>query len=196
MLCMWKRKNNSGFTLIELLIVAVMLAVVSFAIYATLNSGLKIWQRVNRLTLEEDVDIFFERVTSDVRNGLKYTGINFLGRADEFELPTLVISKKLQSRTIGKVKYTYDGGKKEAARSQMDFSDIYDKRETPARTLLAGVKSLKFQYYVYDNVMKEYLWQDEWATGVLPSAIKIELELTHGDKVTQFTKTTGIPAGN
>ena len=46
-------------TLIELLITMTILAVISTAIYASLNSGLKIWKRINQQLVHEDLDIFF-----------------------------------------------------------------------------------------------------------------------------------------
>ncbi|OGW74891.1 MAG: hypothetical protein A2Z72_06290 [Omnitrophica bacterium RBG_13_46_9] len=189
-----KRKN--GLTLIELIIVSGTIAIVALAVFSTLSNGLKIWQRMNQERLEEGVSIFFEKFTSDLRNGIQYEGINFCGKEDEFELPTLVTSHGLKSRTIGKVKYLYDEDKKIIKRHIMDFSDIYDNESGAAQELLANINSLKFRYYIYDKGSKAYFWQDEWDTGQTPLAVRAELEIISDDRIIKFAKTVEIPVSN
>jgi len=196
MRCTRKKKNKNGFTLIELIIVSMTMAIVALAVYSTLSNGLKIWQRMDHERQEEDSGIFFEKFTSDLRNGIQYKGIGFSGNEDEFELPTLVTSQRLKSRTVGKVRYSYDQDKRIIKRYLMDFSDIYDSGSGAAQELLPNVRSLKFQYYVYEAGGKEYLWQDEWAGPEMPLAIRVELEIGRDDKVSKFAKTVEIPASN
>ncbi|MBI5144293.1 MAG: prepilin-type N-terminal cleavage/methylation domain-containing protein [Candidatus Omnitrophica bacterium] len=196
---MRKKKNNKGLTLIELIIVSLTMAIVALAVYSTLSNGLKIWQRIDHGRQEEDVGIFFEKLTSDLRNGIPYKAIIFSGREDEFELPTLVTSQRLKSRTVGKVRYSYDQDKRIIKRYLMDFSDVYDSGSGAAQELLPDVRSLKFQYYVYEAGSKQYLWHDEWATTQteqMPLAVRVELEIGRDDKVSKFAKTVEIPVSN
>lgn len=188
-----KRKNKNGFTLIELLIVTALLAVISLAIYATFNSGVKIWQRVNKQIPEEDLDIFLEKFTLDLRNSFKFNGFNFLGEEKRFEFPTLVNSPWMNKKTVGKVSYLYDSESSIIKRNLLDFSQIYNGEEGTTQELLKNVKSLKFRYYLYDKEKKEYLWQDEWLKEDLPLAVRIELEFGNGTEIRKFTKTVNIP---
>ncbi|MFA5147382.1 MAG: type II secretion system protein GspJ [Candidatus Omnitrophota bacterium] len=191
-----KRRNRTGFTLIELVVASVALVVVAFAVYMTLSGGLKIWQRINLKSSEEDVDIFFEKFTSDLRNVIICKGTVFTGEGDVFELPALVTSQKLGSRSAGRVRYSYDRERKVIRRHFADFSDIYSGSPGTAQELISGIKSMRFQYYVYEPGVKEYLWRDEWADKALPLAIRAELETEHNDKRVRFTRTAEIPVAN
>lgn len=195
MRCMWKNKSRMrkrGFTLIEMLVVVAMLGVISLAIYTTTTNGIKIWQRINRQIPQEDLNIFFEKFATDLRNSLEYTDMNFLGKEDELEFPTLVNSPRLKIRTVGKIRYIYDYNNGVINRQQLDFSHIYNDENGITQQLLKDVKTLRFQYYIYDAEKKEYLWQEERIVG-LPLAVRIELEVKYGTQTAKFTKTVGIP---
>jgi Tfp pilus assembly protein PilE len=73
------KNNNLGFTLVEMLIVAVTLSIVSLAMYAIFNNGLKIWQRVSSQIPESEVNIFFDKFSLDLKNTVRFSGIKFQG---------------------------------------------------------------------------------------------------------------------
>ena len=196
MLCTGKKRNKSAFTLIELIVVVVALSVVSLAVYATFNNGIKIWQAARREMPEEDLDIFFEKFTTDLRDSFNFKNIVFAGKEDSLEFPTLVGSQKLPRGTVGKITYLYDPGKHVVVRRQMDYSDLYNGENNIEQEMAKDIKALKFQYYVYDPGTQEYLWQEELLTGKLPLAVKVELEMGHDDKINKFSKTVGIPVAN
>ena len=103
-----RTQKVQGFTLIEMLVVTVMLSVISLAIYATFNNGIKIWQKINKPIPQEDLYIFLDRFVSDVKNTFKFTGLNFLGKVDRLEFPALVDSPRLNKKTVGQVVYFYN----------------------------------------------------------------------------------------
>lgn len=196
-----------GFTLIEMLIVSAILSVVALAIYATLNNGIKIWQKVNRQLPEEDLNIFFDKFALDIRNTFKFTGISFSGTIEKVEFPTLVNpvrkgglsngvnSLRLQKRTVGKLIYAYEPQNRILNRYQVDFAGIYsgESNASPQQSL-RNVRTLKFQYYLFDEQNKVYLWQDEYVHQEgLPLAVRVELEFDDGKETKKFTKTVGIP---
>ncbi|MCM8796060.1 MAG: prepilin-type N-terminal cleavage/methylation domain-containing protein [Candidatus Omnitrophica bacterium] len=195
------RKSNyrylAAFTLIEMLIVSAILSVVGLAIYATLNNGIKIWQKVNTPLPEEDLNIFFDRFSLELRNSFKFTGINFSGTKEMLEFPTLVNSLRLQKRTVGKVIYIYEPQNQILNRYQLDFAGVYmGETNLTFRQSLRNIKSLRFQYYFYDKDKKEYLWQDEWLKEDLPLAVRLELEFDNGKESKKFTKTVNIPTSS
>ena len=95
------RVKKGAFTLVELLIVCAVIGAIALAIYATFNSGIKIWQSISVQAPAEDVNIFFGKFSSDLRGSFEFAGIAFFGKEDSFEFPTLVYSphlgKKIES---------------------------------------------------------------------------------------------------
>lgn len=195
----YMKKNSNkecAFTLIEILLVSAMLTVVGLAIYATFNNGVKIWQRVNKEMPQEDLGIFFEKFRADLRNSLAFKDIGFLGTVHGIEFPTLIDSRRLDKRTVGKVIYSYDPVSGIVEREEKDFSHIYSGHEGIVTQSLKGISFFEFQYYSYDKEEKEYVWQGEWEKENLPLAVRIGLKF---DKVFQddnFTKTISVPLGS
>jgi len=185
-----------GFTLIEMLMVTGILSVVALAMYATLSNGIKIYQKVNRELPEEDLNIFFAKFTLDIKNTFKFTGINFSGAIEKVEFPTLVNSLRFAKRTVGKLIYAYEPATGILNRYQVDFSGAYSgESNARPRQSLRNVRALKFQYYIYDEQNKVYLWQDEYGRNEgLPLAVRVELEFDDGREIKRFTKTVSLPA--
>ncbi|MFA5099658.1 MAG: prepilin-type N-terminal cleavage/methylation domain-containing protein [Candidatus Omnitrophota bacterium] len=185
------RNKTSAFTLIELLVVTVMLSVVCLAIYSTFASGARIWQRINRMSLNEEVNIFFDRFSSDVRNSVKFSGLRFTGKPDGFDLPTLVSSPTLEAKTAGMAIYSCSGDI--LARSQADYSQIYQDVSVPPRHILGGLQSCNFTYYQYDEEKEEYSWVEEWVKDELPLAVRMALSVNTAVGIQDLVKTVSIP---
>jgi prepilin-type N-terminal cleavage/methylation domain-containing protein len=185
------RNKAKGFTLIELLVVTVMLSVVCLAIYSTFASGARIWQRINKLSLNEDINIFFDRFTGDVKNSVDFTGLRFQGKPDRFELPTLVSSSALEAKTVGLVVYSCTSDA--VMRGQADYSQLYQDAQITPRHVLSGLRSCKFFYYMYDEEKKEYFWVEEWAKDELPLAIRMVLSVGPDSGAQELVKTVSIP---
>ena len=204
---MWKKNRVKGFTLIELLIVTGILSLISLAIYASLSNGIKIWQKVNQSVVEEDLGIFLDNFTYDLRNTLKYGGIDFLGQEERIEFPTLINSQRLKMKTPGQITYAYPQGialpvpLKEGAynnvlsREEKDISQVFEGRQGRLRQVLKNIKSLRFRYSYYDREKKENIWQDECLGDLIPLAVRIELELKDGASSSKFVRTVSIPIG-
>jgi prepilin-type N-terminal cleavage/methylation domain-containing protein len=190
---MQNMKKNKGLTLIELVMVIAMTSIISLALYSTFSSGIKIWQKVNTVIPNEDLSIFFDKFTTDLRNSLKFTGIKFSGTDTNVGFATLVNSLTMNMRTVGEVIYRYDSNKETLVRSLRDFSQVYTNDEGSSQQLSKNIKSLKFLYYTFDTERKEYVWQEDWLDGEFPLAVRIELDFYDGAKINNFTKTVSIP---
>lgn len=169
-----------------------MVAVISLAIYSTFNNGLKIWQRLNQSLVEEDLDIFFDRFAFDLRNSFNFSGFNLLGEENKLEFSTFIDSARLNRNTVGKVIYFYDSQREILNRSPLDFAEVYEGIET-YQPILRKVKSLKFEYYFYDEEKKEYCWEKTWSREKFPLAVRVELEMANNEGLQRFTKTVNIP---
>ncbi|MCX5703169.1 MAG: prepilin-type N-terminal cleavage/methylation domain-containing protein, partial [Candidatus Omnitrophica bacterium] len=167
------RRNRGSFTLIELIIVIAILSVVSLAIYSTLASGTKIWQTVNRVLPEEDLQIFLDKFSYDIENTLKFRSIRFLGQSDSLEFACVINSPRLNNKTAGKIIYSYNPEKDILYKQELDYSQIHNGQELSPEEVLKNIKSLKLQYYFYDEDKKEYFWVDEWVKEKLPLAVRV-----------------------
>jgi prepilin-type N-terminal cleavage/methylation domain-containing protein len=190
------RKKNKAFTLIEMLIVTALLCVISLGIYSTFNSGIKIWQRLNKEVPEQDLYIFLDKFTSDIRNSVKFKAINFYGTENRLDFATIVNSSRMGKRTVGSVAYFYDPKTEMVYKEERDFSCIYAGDKGTVKEMLKNIKSLEFQYYSYNKEKKEYIWQNAWLKEGLPLAVWLQVEITDGDKVFKFNKTVNIPVAN
>lgn len=180
-------------TLIELLVTMTILSVISMAIYASLNSGLKIWKRINQPMAHEDLDVFFDRFGHDLRNCARFTGIPFVGAPERVEFPAILPGPRFGGDVIGRVIYAYDPQGKILTRSQQDFSQIYSGEESSKAQPIPDLGSVKFRYYVYDKETKEYSWQEDFLEGNFPAAVRIELESGDGPPAQSFTRTVNVP---
>ncbi len=188
-----KTKLKKSFTLIELLLVTVLLSVVSLAMYAVFNNGIKIWQRVNRQLPQEEAVIFLDKFSRDLRNSFKFSTISFSGKETELGFATLLNSQRLQKTTVGRVTYSYDPQAQVLNRQQDDYSQVYSGGEGSSVRSLSNIRSVKFQYCTFDKENKKYLWYDEWAKDDFPLAVRIDLEIDDGRQVRKFTQVFGIP---
>ncbi len=190
-----KANSKNSFTLIELLLVVVLLSVVSLAMYAVFNNGIKIWQRINKRLPQEDVSIFFDKFSRDLKNSFKFSAIRFSGSVTSLEFATVINSPRLQKTTVGRVTYSYDPQAEVLNRQQDDYSQVSGgSGEGSLIQSLNNIKSVKFQYCIFDENTKEYLWREEWTKDDIPLAVKIELEIADGSQIRKFIQTVGIPA--
>ena len=189
-----RSKSLTGFTLVEMVIVTAMLSVISLAIYATFNSGAKIWQRIDLQEPEEEVNIFFDKFAADLRSCFRFEGMYFLGEEDRVEFPAMVYSNDLEKRTVGRAIYSYNYMEGRVTRRQSDFSQVYYEDEGDVTLSLLNVSGLGFLYYYYEEKTEKYFWLTEWLGDGLPLAVRIELELNDGVKRTKFAKTITIPS--
>jgi prepilin-type N-terminal cleavage/methylation domain-containing protein len=192
----YTERSNSGFTMVELLIVAVVMAIIGMTMYSALSNGVRIWSRVNERLGVEDVGILFEKFESDVRNCARVSATRFSGGEDGVSFAGLVPSAVLGSSTVGTIGYSYDSEHDALLRSQKDIFDVYADNPGAVRSLLNGVKSAKFSYYVYLKEAKRYMWLDDIRSGVIPLAIRMEANVQCEGRTERFTKTVSIPVAD
>ncbi|MDP3042453.1 MAG: prepilin-type N-terminal cleavage/methylation domain-containing protein [Candidatus Omnitrophota bacterium] len=193
MRCIWK--NRLGFSLVELLVVTAMLGIISLAIFSTFNNGLKVWQKINKPLAEEDLGIFFDKLTQDLSNCLKSAGIPFTGGQNNLGVPTLVSSLRLKIDSVGLVTYAYVQQSGVLNRQSKDFSQLYNQQEDSPVVLLKNIASFKFEYYYFDTQKQEYIWKEEWLGAGLPLAVRVGLSLNDSSGTDKITRTISIPIG-
>ncbi len=199
--------SGIGFTLAELIIVAVILSILGVAVYTAFSNGIKLWKRINEEVPQEDINIFFAKISRDLRNLSRCSGIEFSGEPDSVSFPTIVVSEADEGvrKIIGLVKYAFDKEEKSVMSEQSDYSGLYQSEPGRTRTLVSRIDSLSFQYYCHDPDTEEYLWLKAWnkyeappdvkTENSLPLAVKVEIEPNGGNEGEKFTRVVTLPIG-
>lgn len=187
------KSNKSAFTLIEMLIVTAIISIISLAIFSTFDNGIKIWQRVNNPLPGEDMAIFLNKFSRDLRKTFKFEGVEFIGEKDRIEFASLVTSRNLQITTVGKIVYSYNTLNETLDRIERDFSQIYGDEEGRVIQVLSKITDLNFQYYYYDTGKKEFNWEDSWHKERFPLAVRLELKINSDGDTETYVKTVNLP---
>jgi len=188
-----KSRNSKAFTFIELIITTAMVGVVALAIYATFSNGLEIWERLNQQLPGEDLNIFLDKFSLDLKNCFKFSGIDFLGSGQSLAFASFVNTPWLGgAKTVGRLNYYYDTYSKILKREQSDYSALYNGDSTLIQSV-KNINSVKFLYYAYDPEKKKYVWLEEWMSKELPLAVRVEIASTDVNQGIKFNKTIEIP---
>jgi hypothetical protein len=193
--------SKKSFTLIEMLMVTSLLAVTGLAIYHSLVNGIKVWQISNRHTQEEDIAIFFDKVSQDLHNAFPFSLIKFDGKENKFSFATNV--RTLKDRwdpnpeyinQIGRVEYQFNKPNGTLSRRQANYGQAVNDKFDPSRPVVRLVKDVKFAYYVVDGdkIVAKKRTSDQWPVGIL-------IEITFADQGEQdniMSKFITIPSGN
>jgi len=204
---MKKALSKDGFTLIELVLVAAILVVIGMAVYGTFSNGINIWKKVTEDSVAEDVNLFFDKISLDLRNSFKLTGLRFKGERTKVSFPsTIKISDQDGIKnTIGEITYYIDQRKKALIRRVANYSEVYRKKSGSEQILSENVSSLRFKYYVYEQHYKRYSWVTHWQERdetfghqieeSLPLIVKIEIGIPNEKSEQIFVRTVQLPAG-
>ena len=204
---MKKVPSKRGFTLIELVLVTAILAVIGMAVYGTFSNGLNIWEKVTEDSVEEDIYLFFEKISVDLRNSFKLTGLRFKGGKTKVSFPSKIKYKGEDGleNTIGEITYYIDQKKKTLMRREANYSEVYRKKPGFVRILSENISSLQFKYYVYEEKYKKYAWVTDWQLSdeffgevveeTLPLVVKIEIGIPGEKGERKFVKTVQLPMG-
>ncbi|MDD5438956.1 MAG: prepilin-type N-terminal cleavage/methylation domain-containing protein [Candidatus Omnitrophica bacterium] len=141
-----------GMTLVEVMIVIVIMVTVSVAVFNTMNGGFALWDRVLTLKHEEDIDIAFDKMTSDLGKVARFSFIGFQGQENALSFPVMAdgFEDKGQLtglRRIARVSYSMDTLHKVLLRSETRFEDTFKSARGYERTLLKDVVRVEFRYF-------------------------------------------------
>jgi len=194
----YRKAAERGFSLVELLLVMTLAPIIFFAVYSNFSSGVRLWQRLQVGTPEEDQAIFRLKTQRDFQNVLRYAPIPFTGEKEEVFFATGIEADDTLGgkRAIGQVHYFYDESAKAVARETKDFNQIY--RETGGQIILMAqnVRSLEMSYLVKDPLEDDYIWKEEFRpekAGDLPLAVRLSYISQNSSQ--QNEQTFFIPAG-
>lgn len=201
-------KAARGFTLIEFMLVAALLSVIGVALYASFSTGINAWQRINAGTTLEDINIFLDKISSELRNTFLIKGMLFQGENDAVRFPVISYgrdNKKNLGREIGEVHYAFHQTSQGIYRTYRRYSEVYQEKNVSAERIAGPIQSFEVQYYYYDPQEEEYLWTSAWQNETdvlgeageeekLPAAIRMIITLRPEEGGRQIVKTVTVPS--
>lgn len=197
--------HSGGFTLIELLVALTLFGVISVVVMGGLRFGTRVWEsgdaRAQALAEVEAVQGILRRYMSQAivpqtfRIDAEDSGV-FIGEADRLRLVTVVPAHigigGLYQVEIGMAdRDSGDDGALELKWTlfrpddPLRIEELGEEEDTLIgghRTLLSGVKSVRFAYYGEgDRGFSEAEWQEAWhEVDLLPNLISLNVEFAEG----------------
>ena len=193
--------SKKAMTLIEILIVTSLIAIISVAIYGCLSSGIRVWNEANRLVVEEDIAIFFDKISKDLRNVYSYSRIKPHGGMFKFSFPAIVYTRvdkglghsdNTYVDQLGKVEYYFDPISDSVYRRQANYSQAISEKYSKGSKIVGSVESLKFRYFVLTpegEIAKNEI------LDYIPSAVEVVVVFKDSRGERSMRKFIDIPIG-
>lgn len=178
-----------------------LVSLCSIAVYRVLAGGLKLWSYSQRSGIEEDINIFLDKFSEDLRNAFYFQSIPFKGSANSLTIATFVSvrpdERSLQQEEgritqIGAATYYFDYENHLIRRSQANYSQALQGRSPDDKVLVRSVTGLKFIYYLPGAQGVEPYSKVE---DVVPSAVFVEMTYSDGKSDHKVGRMVSIPVG-
>jgi prepilin-type N-terminal cleavage/methylation domain-containing protein len=195
------RRSQRGFSLVEILLVAALFCMCSVAIFRTFLSGVKLWEHAQRFSMQEDISIFFDKLSEDLRNGFYYSKIKFNGMETQMTFPAFVTTPADENSSrakeglidqMGAVQYRLDYEEHKLYRSQANYSQALKGKFEEGRPLVNAIDGIRFRYYYPD---KKGLQAYAKAQDTIPSGVYVEVTFHDETSERTMSRFIGIPAG-
>ncbi|MCD6459241.1 prepilin-type N-terminal cleavage/methylation domain-containing protein [bacterium] len=213
-------RQKKNFTLLELLIALSLFATIMVSLYSALSVGIVAWKRGDRgSTVHQKARIILDTISSDIRNCIYFSYIQFVGKANEVYFPVSMVvregnkeAKGVFDTNIFKITYllerkSYRSKYKSLMRKQERFLDVTSKKQVKPKELAGDVQSLSFEYsYKVDENLEEISetpveWHNEYKIknkipmGVIIKLVVVEGAGTEFEEKHSFERTVFIPQG-
>jgi prepilin-type N-terminal cleavage/methylation domain-containing protein len=195
--------QKRGFTFIEILLVTALMASLSLAVFLCLSNGLKLWHRAQQTILQEDVAIFFDKFSADLRNAFSFSTLAVEGREHSFAFPTIVWMRADRGSVraaeeftdqLGRVRYVFDSTDGVLARQQANYSQGIRQvwADGAPQVLLRGATEVRFKYHFTGEKGDDFRAE---AKDSLPSGVEVEVRFGDGEEERTFRRFFPVPVG-
>ncbi len=195
--------SRRAFTLIEMLLVASLLSVTGLAVYHAIANGLRVWEYSRRYSSQEDVAIFFEKISSDLQNAYRYSLIPMEGKAQKISIPTIVHmsadkgtpDKDRMIEQMGVVEYFFQKGQKTIYRRPYNYSQaLKSKKNFKARPIVSPIEGLRFTYFFLEG---DKVKPKKTLSNQVPVCIQVEVDFVEvGGAIRHLQRIINIPVGS
>lgn len=195
-------RTQIGMTLMEILLVVSLVSMISLALYKSLANGIKVYQRSQRMIVEEDIAVFLDRLTGDLRNTFLFSQIAFEGSELKLSFPTIVRVPADPSSDyppgeyidqIGRVEYSFELYDDKLFYKVSDYGQGIDQNFNEPRVLLQNIKNIRFGYI---SITPEGEVVNPSAYGTLPATVQVEIEFSDEWGKKSIVREIDIPAGS
>ncbi|MBF0385983.1 MAG: prepilin-type N-terminal cleavage/methylation domain-containing protein [Candidatus Omnitrophica bacterium] len=187
-------RNRKAMTLAEILLVVAIFSVITIAIYNSLSSGIKVWNKSRELLVEEDIVIFFDKLSMDLRNVYIHSKIKAKGNEHRLSFPSIVIIRskdgKEISEQLGKVEYYYDPPTDAIYRRQAGYGEALAEVFSSPQALVKGVNGFKLSYFYPAEEGENYSAE---AMDDIPSRIEVEVKTGEWPNERVLKKRISVP---
>lgn len=196
------RRSLSAMTLVEILIVSSIISVVSVALFSLLSHGLKVWERSRQMVIEQDIALFFDRISLDLHNACYYSMIRPEGNEYRFSFPAVIsVAPDAQSGhssgsyidQIGRVEYYFDPIKDVLFRRAANYGQSLKGDFSAPQKMVYPLDNVKFSYYYLSG--KEELYASD-VLDVFPAVIEITIEFADRKGKRVLQKFVDLPIGS
>jgi len=182
--------SKKGLTFIEAMIVLAIISVVGVGMAQTLRSGLSMWTRARNVENDEDIRLFFERITHDLRRLAVFSRIEFTGQKSYMSFPIVSTGDTSRNRKLGDyyavdqikyVRYRLDTMDDVIFRDELDMAQFYGGSKGISRRMLDNICSFNIKYFSSGN--EEYKNRDmRDDVDCTPRFIRVDLVFWKNDK--------------
>ena len=176
--------------------VMVIAPVVFFAVYSNFSAGVRLWTRLAATAPDEDLNIFYIKVSRDLRGMRRFVSIPTVGDKEEFEFPATIEAPPALGgdHGIGQIRLYYDGNKHMIKREIRDYSQVYKDAPGSSSVLLKDVDDLEFSYLTVDPLEAEPVWRERWTPEPKKLPLAVRMTFTQEGRGRQ-ERTEYIPVG-
>ena len=162
------------------MIVAIVIAAsLGTAVYTTFAQGVRLWTRASKDRGEWKVDLWFEKMTEDVRNVFLDPRWALKGTRAELVFATLRHEGGEGSEGVpAYFRYAFDPQTKSVVSQRYAFEDVLASKSLPKApvAVLEKIVAFNLEYYAYDPKLKAYHWYSQWNKDCFPETVKITIE--------------------
>lgn len=194
-----KKRSLSAFTFIELIIAITIFSIIAVSIYSTVRAGIRVWHRANSvIEVNQEMRIFFDMVSSDMKNAVAYYTTTSEGRMNFEGMPSRISFMTLVNvsgqdvalhQELARVAYYFDTSSKSIKRILATKEAGFNETNGITAELVNNIDAVSFNYcYKPLSSEDDYVWKDVWEDGGrIPRGVRI--------KTGSFEKTIFIPTG-
>lgn len=186
-------------TLMEVLITVSMIALITGGLYNALANGIRVWRRAQQTMVEQQAQLFFDRMTHDLRNAFYHKLIPHEGSESRLSIPTMVIVEadpyglrkdEGYVQQIGRVEYYLDLNKRAIMRRTARYSHAVENDFADPVEVLADVQLLRLRY-IY--LTPEGEWHSEALMDVLPATVSVDITFTGSQDGLRMKRLIDLP---
>jgi len=195
-------RKKAGFSLIELMIAALILSFLGGVIYALLSQGIEIWHRSITPKPSFEIDLFLEKLESELRNISSYDQAGSLvGEKDRIEFFLMANQATLSRAQFGgnggivKVSYRYDPYQHGIQKTVFSYADLLMQSTKPSVSaiVLTGFSDCRFEFLGQPGEEKEADWFQKWDGPCIPHLVKVSFAYKEGARLKQLSQLISVP---